>query len=178
MLIKLLLGLLIYQLGMSGRQPFRPAKFKGLDLGIATPAQVEKAFGAPLTRVSPGGILWLYYRDLGPVPGQVIFIFDKKKRLEFVEIKPAKPLLESDARRILGGKFTLVRYDVDDCLPDTGGDYPLFESPDGPYAYLVDRENGVALEKDQTRISVINYLAKPVGRSTSLCGPDGIPKAR
>ncbi len=51
---------------------FRPATYKGLRFGSSRRADVDRLFGPPATAaMGEDGNLYLYYRDVGVVPGKI-----------------------------------------------------------------------------------------------------------
>src|SRR5579862_3788411 len=112
----------------SADEDFHPADFSGLKLGQAIITDVRKKLGPPKPEFRDGaGTTWLYYVDVGPVPGKVEFIADSATgRIETVEVSPTKlPLKE--AQKLFGPKFKVIRYNFDECLRK-GDAAPVYEA--------------------------------------------------
>jgi len=90
---------------------FKPATFHGLTIGKAKIADVKKQLGPPVDEYDDkDGTIWIYYEDIGPVPGRVGIPADKKTQLVwFVEITP-KALSLDAAKEVFGPDYRLVHY--------------------------------------------------------------------
>ncbi len=153
----------------SADKAFQLADFAGLRLGKATIADVRKKLGPPKTEFrDDAGTTWLYYVDVGPVPGKVEFIADSATgRIETVEVSPAKLPLKG-AQKLFGPKFKVIRYSFDNCL-QKGDAAPVYEAADGPLEYVVYEDLGIALYSYGTSVESIQYLSKPLGTKVSQC---------
>ena len=108
----------------------------------------------------------MYYRDLGPVPGQVEIVAGTSDSVvEYVQVNPEPRLTMSTLRRILGEDFIVTHYDWDMCLAE-GGSAPLYRSESGPLRYFEYPHKGIAVTDD---LRWIEYLDKPVGPLRSRC---------
>jgi hypothetical protein len=167
----LALGLLINSPGpsLSAQVRFVPASYFGVRIGKATIADVTKRFGtATDTYQDNYGITWLYYRDIGPVPGKVEVQADSKSKvIRIITISPERLSLEN-AKKVFGSDFKVVRYAPDTCL-DFGGDGPIYESANGPLEFIEYRSIGVVLERDAGRVIRIEYRSEAPGPKESQC---------
>ena len=150
-------------------ESFRPAIFAGLKLGTATIGDAKKLLGAPKTQFrDDAGTTWVYYADVGPVPGKVEIIAKSATGIiETIELSPAK-LSFREAQRLFGPNFKVVHYKFDNCLRQGDG-APLYEAADGPLAYTVYEDLGIALSVDGTDVESIQYRSKPLGTKISQC---------
>jgi hypothetical protein len=149
---------------------FKAGQFQGLALGKATIEAAIARFGEPTDTFDDGrGGYWIYYQDIGPVPGRVEIIGDSMTRLiETVVVYPSKKLSVQDAEKRLGPDFKLIHYNFDECLGD-GGEAPIYESPKGSLAFSVSSALGIALKVGHEKVDFIEYLSKPLGSKTSRC---------
>lgn len=160
---------------LGGRPPivvqegFAPAKFVDLGIGKATITEVTNRFGRPTdVHRDNSGTTWLYYRNVGPVPGKVEMQADTKSEiLQLVSVFPDNLFLEG-ARKLFGQNFKVIRYNFDSCL-NVGGEAPLYESKDGQIEFIVYERLGIALSRDGEQIKEIDYLSKPIGTKESRC---------
>jgi hypothetical protein len=148
---------------------FAPAVFEGLTVGKATVATVTQRFGNPSDRLRDRtGATWLYYNDIGPVPGRVEVVSGTNSQtIDFVTVYPNDLSLD-DAKKILGSDFKVTRYAFDECLAN-GGEAPLYESASGPLEFFVYARRGIAFRAQGNRVTEIEYMRRPVGAKESRC---------
>jgi hypothetical protein len=160
---------------------FKPAEFAGLRVGKATVTEAKKRLGQPRDSFRGGmGTDWLYYSDVGPVPGKVEIIADSKTGLiEGVSVYPDNLTLK-EATKLFGPNYRTVRYALDECLSSGGDGAPIYESKDGPLEYVVYSDQGIAIAPDGEQVRSIEYLSRPLGAKKSQCEDKGAqtPKAR
>ena len=132
---------------------FKSAEFAGLRVGKATVAEARKRLGQPRDSFRGAmGTDWLYYSDVGPIPGKVEIIADSTTGLiEGVSVYPdSQPLRE--ATKLFGPNYRTVRYAFDECLSSGGDGAPIYESKDGPLEYVVYSDQGIAIATDGERV--------------------------
>jgi hypothetical protein len=158
---------------LCAQSAFKPATFHGLVVGKATISQATKQLGPPKTVFKDGdGTTWVYYENIGPVPGRVEMIGDTKSGvIESITISTEGLSLDS-AKALFGRDFRTVRYNFDECLGN-GDAAPLYEDPDGQLEYLVYDELGIALRYEPGTVTSIEYLGEPLGSKVSRCKPSG-----
>jgi hypothetical protein len=119
------------------RRQFRPATFAGFTMGKATVTAFVTRFGKPLDEVKDASNAhWLYYRDIGPVPGEVEVIASSKTGIiEILTIYPENVSVAS-AKDQFGPTYRIVRYSFDHCLA-AGDGIPLYESEAGELVGII-----------------------------------------
>jgi hypothetical protein len=152
-----------------GRDPWSRAWFEGLALGVNTLEDVQAKYGRPETvLLDYEGKTWLYYQDIGPVPGRVEIIGDRKTRIvESVTISPAQLSL-AQVSQVYGPDHTTARYSFDSCLGD-GESSPLFEDEKGTLEFVEFRKLGIAIRLNKAFVRGIDYLSAPLGVEKSVC---------
>jgi hypothetical protein len=152
----------------SAQDGFRPAKFRGLTMGKDKIADVTRLLGKPETILRKPDATWIYYKDLGPAPGEVEIIADTKTTvIESVNVYPTELTLEK-AKAIFGPAFKVIRYEFDGCL-SFGGAAPLYESEDGQFEHVVYAGQGIVINNGGKYISWIAYRSIPIGTKQSRC---------
>lgn len=156
-------------LAFAAAPDFRPAVFAGFTVGKVTVRDIESRFGKPAKKVrGTSNDLWLYYSDIGPVPGRLEIIASSSTDvIDTIVLYPSK-LTVSEAVRLFGRRYRIVRFDFDLCLSD-GDSAPMFESPQGVAERLIYDGNGLAVERDEGLVKSIQYLSRPYGARKSKC---------
>lgn len=152
-----------------GSEPWSRARFDGLALGVNTIEDFQAKYGRPETILADyEGKTWLYYQDIGPVPGRVEIIGDRKTRIvESVTISPAQLSL-AQVSQVYGPDHTTARYSFDACLGD-GESSPVFEDEKGTLEFVEFRALGIAIRLDKALVQGIEYLSAPLGAEKSVC---------
>lgn len=168
LLRSLLFGFMLWMNPGLAQDSFRPAQFRGLTMGKSTIADVTRLLGKPEMILKKPDDTWIYYRDLGPAPGEVEITADTKITvIESVNVYPNDLTLEK-AKAILGPAFKMIRYEFDSCLA-FGGAAPLFESKDGQFEFVVYAAQGIVIRPDGVKVRAIEYRSKPPGTKQSRC---------
>jgi hypothetical protein len=152
-------------------EEFSPWTFRGLVMGKATVNDAIRLLGQPdnVSRDLRRGYNWIYYHDLGPVPGGVeMYARLKDDVVETVVVYPTRKLSVAEALRQLGPGFELRRYRFDSCL-GKATEAPIYESPDGPLQFLVSPGKGMALMVEAGFVQSIEYGSQPIGSAVSQC---------
>jgi hypothetical protein len=170
-LIAFVLAGSFYRACASAQLDFSPANFEGLVMGKVTVTTVTQRFGKPdnILKDDVRGYNWLYYHDIGRVPGKVeMHAKFKTDIVDTLVVYPTGKLSVENALKLFGPTFKLIRYDFDNCLGQ-GDEAPIYESPSGSLEFLVSRELGMWLLSENGMISYIWYGSKPLGSQKSQC---------
>lgn len=148
---------------------WRAATFQGLRVGTATEAEMLQRLGTPLhrTRVhwTDTVVVWSYeFARRGEFAGRVVVDVDTATGIVAGVATHPERLMVSEAIRHFGPGSRRTRYASDECLADAES-APLYESPDGPVAYLEYRARGIAipLETGDTVREVYYRRGTPLG---------------
>jgi hypothetical protein len=153
----------------AAQDAFRPATFHGLTIGKAKIADVKRELGNPVEQTDDRhGSIYMFYKDIGPVPGTVEIGADKNTQLVgYVAVYPDNLSLDA-AKELFGSGFRIMRYAFDMCL-DKGGEGPIYESRNGSLEFVVYPALGIAIYPEQGRARDITYNSKPLGRKEFQC---------
>jgi hypothetical protein len=166
-----LLYSLIIVRGVAAQTDFKPAIFHGLTIGKAKVADVKKQLGNPMEQTDDGhGSVYMFYKDIGPVPGKVEISADKRTQLVwYVAVYPDNLSLDA-AKELFGRDYRIIRYNFDNCL-DIGGEAPIYEDESGPLEFMVYAARGIVLhlERQPDRVEGIDYRSTPLGPKKSQC---------
>lgn len=140
------------------KEQFKPARYKSVQFGKSTQAEVVKVFGPPhASGVGTDRSIHLHYKDIWLTPGEVEFFIDLNSRLVTgMAVYPDKREL-SHITSLLGNKFVTSRYDLkvntDD---DDGDDGVVIRHPLGKYKMLEYLHLGIyVILKDESVFYVL-----------------------
>jgi len=151
-----------------GEEKFAPAKFRNLTVGKSKGDAVRKSLRNPIESYRDDSKrTWLYYENIGPVPGKVEIVLSPKDVLEMVEVRPDQLTIDQ-AKKLFGKDFRLIRYDWDNCW-GSGGEAPIFESANGPLTFIVYPKLGISFLASQNPVQGIDYRSTPLVSRRSRC---------
>jgi hypothetical protein len=146
-------------------------------MGKSTRSDALGVFGKPKRSESLGDganrEVWYHYEGGGDVPGELVVVVDKAGGVVLRVLLHPKNLTKEAAVKQFGNDYRVTRYNFDDCLGD-GESGPLYESPDGPVVKTEYRERGIVITSNyQGGVDTIEYVAKPIGSTSSRCPVKG-----
>jgi hypothetical protein len=151
-----------------------PAIYHGLTVGTSTRKDVARVLGKPkwVGKEEDTGLPISSYTVSDPVPGTLV-VYTKRDLLDGMMLYPKDTLKQSDIVRILGTDYTVVRYDTDECLTESGTS-PLYEAMNGSLRQVEYRQRGLAVilrdaETTNSEVEAIGFVDKPFGPTHSRC---------
>jgi hypothetical protein len=164
---------------VSGAELFRPARFRGLIVGSTRRSAFEVILGRPdQVTVIHGRSEHVY---LNPSPSILKLTLSVRNRDNIVEAVFELPRDRSltALRSRFGHGYHTRRYSFDLCFENDDDGLPIFESPDGPFYYVVYPRLGVwaQLRDNRREIEEVAYSSFPPGPSKSQCRP-AVTKAK
>jgi len=174
-LAAVMLASLVFQAGLKSQsqkqvsKTWVPAVYHGLVVGRSTRSDVVRVLGKPEWKgnESDTGVPIISYTVSDPVPGTLV-VYPRRGILDAMALYPKAPITKKDIVRMLGSKYSMVRYASDDCLIDSGT-APIYESPDGPIKHMEYRNRGLAVSFDGDKVEAIMFVDKPFGPTHSRC---------
>jgi hypothetical protein len=150
---------------------WRPASFRGLQVGKATKDDVLRVLGKPQREwTEPDGLTYLHYDNAAPPKGVVdVAIFSTTRSLESVAVVP-ESMSVKELVRMLGSEYELTRWSSASCLRNESGDEPSYLDPKGSSLVMEYRGLGVAVQFEGDRVRTILYSRGiPLGYDKNPC---------
>jgi|WetSurMetagenome_2_1015567.scaffolds.fasta_scaffold22833_2 hypothetical protein len=148
---------------------FKPASFRGIQIGKAHKADVLRAFGKPDHEgMGEDDSLYLTYFRLGEPEGKVEFTLNPKTGLVTGAGISPKHMWMPDLHRMLGEDYVITRWSSAPCM-DLGGFAPIFLDPQGDVELLEYRHLGISVQLQADRVQSIEYNMKPNGFDKNPC---------
>jgi hypothetical protein len=157
---------------------FKPASFRGIQIGKAHKADVLRAFGKPSKEwnETPDS-LYLVYKDLGPFPGNVTFNTDSKSGVVLSVMVAPKDMTIRDLEEVLGKDYVVTHWSSVPCV-DGGGYVLKYLDPNGGSQFIEYRRLGVTVVFDGDVVSFIDYSGIPLGYDKDPCKKKAQQKTR
>ena len=157
---------------------WRPATYRGLEVGRSTRAKLLKVFGKPKRKDFPDEQsdgkkvreIWYVYDDIGEFPGEFVVAIDRRtEQIRSMVLYPENLSVQTAIKRF-GSTYLETKYEFCPGFEDADA-APVFESSHGNALYIEYRERGLALFiGDGDTVNDVRYLANPIGfRSKAGC---------
>jgi len=153
-----------------------PAVYHGLVVGKSTRNNVLRILGKPKSTgraaESDPPMLYYDYDVADPVKGRIEVYF-RGAIVDSMALYPDASLTQEDVIRILGERYSLVRYAGDDCL-GSGGAGPMYEDPEGDIKHMEYRNRGLAVAFNSSKVEAILYVQRAFGPTHPRCAHEGM----
>jgi hypothetical protein len=148
---------------------WQPATYHGIVVGQSSKDDVAKDLGTPKAsrHEQDTGMDTLTYTVSDPVAGSLV-VYLQKGVVDGMTLYPNTNLQRSAIAKVIGSRYQVVRYSVDDCLT-SGGSAPLYENPKGPILHFESRDKGLAIIIRDGEGVAIAYVSRPYGPTHSRC---------